>query len=411
MSDPTITPPPDAPSRQQPSTFSARGDAFFAWMVTFSSELVSAVAWFNQKVSAVSSLASTANTAAGNAQTYAGQASSSASSASGSASAASSAASAAGGSATNAATSLSSFRAVYLGEAASDPTTDLNGDPLGGGEFYFNTVAETPKIYSGGQWRTAALDASGALVATNNLSDLQSASQARANLGLSAVASSGAYNDLSGKPNLGSAASADAASFVGQTSQSGAATLPSGTNAQRPGTPAPGSVRFNSDSGAFEGHNGSEWSDLGGAPPQCVQSIKTDTASTSTTTWTDTGLEITISLSDPSSRVKLDAALNTGSSYNIDGPYFRLVRNGVVVGAGDASGSRPQVWTAGPGKGGGVLGSVVGAFVDQPGSTGPHVYKIQWACASGSTAYLNRGERDSTTDPRCVSTLTALEVS
>ena len=53
MSDPTITPPPDAPSRQQPSTFSARGDAFFAWLVTFAAEVTTVISWVSEKATEI----------------------------------------------------------------------------------------------------------------------------------------------------------------------------------------------------------------------------------------------------------------------------------------------------------------------------------------------------------------------
>ena len=44
----------------------------------------------------------------------------------------------------------------------------------------------------------------------------------------------------------------------------GALTLPSGTQAERPGTPTNGMVRYNSDSGSFEGYANSVWSGIGG---------------------------------------------------------------------------------------------------------------------------------------------------
>lgn len=40
--------------------------------------------------------------------------------------------------------------------------------------------------------------------------------------------------------------------------------LPAGTTAQRPGSPSSGMVRFNTDLGQYEGHNGSAWSSIGG---------------------------------------------------------------------------------------------------------------------------------------------------
>ena len=44
----------------------------------------------------------------------------------------------------------------------------------------------------------------------------------------------------------------------------GALKLPVGTEAQRPGTPAAGQLRFNDDSDEFEGYNGTEWGAIGG---------------------------------------------------------------------------------------------------------------------------------------------------
>ncbi len=40
--------------------------------------------------------------------------------------------------------------------------------------------------------------------------------------------------------------------------------LPSGTTAQRDGSPASGYLRFNSTEGEFEGYNGSAWGSIGG---------------------------------------------------------------------------------------------------------------------------------------------------
>lgn len=40
--------------------------------------------------------------------------------------------------------------------------------------------------------------------------------------------------------------------------------LPQGTDAQRPGSPAQGMIRFNTTQTAFEGHNGTAWAPIGG---------------------------------------------------------------------------------------------------------------------------------------------------
>jgi hypothetical protein len=47
------------------------------------------------------------------------------------------------------------FDDTYLGDKASDPTTDNDGDPLNAGDLYFNTTDEVMKLYTGTQWVAA----------------------------------------------------------------------------------------------------------------------------------------------------------------------------------------------------------------------------------------------------------------
>ena len=143
--------------------------------------------------SSASSSASTATTQATNASNSATSASGSATTATTQASAASASASAASTSATNAAASastastqatnasnsataaaasaatalglLDNFEAVYLGASATNPTVDLNGNPISAGDLYFNTGSNTLQVYSGTAWQTAAISSSG--LATN----------------------------------------------------------------------------------------------------------------------------------------------------------------------------------------------------------------------------------------------------
>lgn len=133
----------------------------------------SATSASNSAASATSS-ATAASTSASNAATSATNAANSATSAAGSATTAttqatnaSNSASAAATSATNAATSatnaassatsaassLFSFRAVYLGSAAANPTVDGNGNALSTGDIYFNTVANEMRVWTGAAWQ------------------------------------------------------------------------------------------------------------------------------------------------------------------------------------------------------------------------------------------------------------------
>jgi len=166
--------------------------------------------------------ASTASTAATTATTKASEASASATTASTAATAAETARD-------QTLSAFDNFDDRYLGAKTADPTLDNDGDALVGGALYFNTVDEVMKVYTGSQWVAAYADVSGALLAVNNLSDLNNTTSARTNLGLgtaattastdyataaqgtladsatqpgdlATVATTGAYSDLTGSP-------------------------------------------------------------------------------------------------------------------------------------------------------------------------------------------------------------------
>jgi len=120
---------------------------------------------------------SIATTQAGIATTKAGEASTSASNAATSASASQA-------SNVAAAAVLDTFEDIYLGHKSSDPTVDNDGDALATGALYFSTTDNAMKVYSGSSWLAAYASLSGALIATNNLSDLADAAAARVNLGI-----------------------------------------------------------------------------------------------------------------------------------------------------------------------------------------------------------------------------------
>jgi hypothetical protein len=192
-----------------------------------SSASTSATNAANSATSASSS-ASTATTQATNASNSASAASTSATNASNSASAAatsatnaSNSASAAATSATNAANAqtaaeaaLDAFTDVYLGAFSSDPTLDNDGNALTAGDLYFNTVANRLKVYSGSAWLFAIVDTT---------------------------------------------------TVVEKTGSTGSAVIPSGTTAQRDGSPANGYFRYNTSVNSFEGYVNGAWGGVGGA--------------------------------------------------------------------------------------------------------------------------------------------------
>ena len=106
---------------------------------------------------------------------------------------------------------LDNFDDIFLGAKGSDPTLDNDGDALTAGDMYFSTATNRMRVYDGSSWADVALDAS---------------------------------------------------TVVAKTSTTGSGQLPSGTTAQRDGSPSAGMIRYNSDTAGFEGY-GAAWGSIG----------------------------------------------------------------------------------------------------------------------------------------------------
>ena len=180
--------------------------------------------------------ASTAQTAAETAETNAETAETNAAS---SAAAASSSATSAATSAASALAAFDNFDDTYLGAKASDPTVDNDGDPLTGGDLYYNTTNDVMRVYTGSVWVTAYVPGDAANITSTATGDV------------SATNVQAAIAELDTEK-------------VPRTSTTGSAVLPSGTEAQRDGSPSAGYIRFNSDASSFEGYNGTAWGAIGG---------------------------------------------------------------------------------------------------------------------------------------------------
>lgn len=181
------------------------------------------------------SSATSASTSASTATTQAGVATTQATNAATSATAAAAAQAAAETARDQTLAAYDSFDDRYLGTKASDPALDNDGNPLVAGALYFNSTSGGMKVYTGSAWVAAYASLSGALLTSNNLSDLTSVTTARSNLGLATVASSGSYADLTGKPTAVSSFTNDS----GYVTQAGARTAISAT----------GSLSYNSTTG------------------------------------------------------------------------------------------------------------------------------------------------------------------
>jgi hypothetical protein len=92
------------------------------------------------------------------------------------------------------------FTDRYYGAHADDSAaqTYITGQGLtvDTGDVYFNTTSNIIRVYDGAAWNDAFVSGAAYLVAANDLSDLNSASTALTNLGLTATAAEINYNDI-----------------------------------------------------------------------------------------------------------------------------------------------------------------------------------------------------------------------
>ena len=90
------------------------------------------------------------------------------------------------------------------------------------------------------------------------------ATNAAASASAAASSASAASGSASSAASSAASAAASAANQVAKTSSTGSAVIPTGTQAQRDGSPSAGYFRFNSDVTKFEGYNGTSWGSVGG---------------------------------------------------------------------------------------------------------------------------------------------------
>jgi hypothetical protein len=103
---------------------------------------------------------------------------------------------------------ITNFSDVYLGPKSSDPAIRNDSSALQAGDLYFDTVNDVMKVYDGAAWVAAYASLAGALIATNNLSDLTNVTAAQQNLDLEPGVDVQAF-------------SSNLASFAGKTAPTG----------------------------------------------------------------------------------------------------------------------------------------------------------------------------------------------
>jgi len=132
-----------------------------------------------------------------------------------------------------------------------------------------------------------------------------------------------------------------------------------------------------------------------GAVLQVVQGTLTTTATTSSTTFVDTGLTVNITPSSSSNKILVWATLPVSQSSSANRIAAKVVRGSTDVLVGAAAGSRLQAQS-----GGNINGAnndtVTLMALDSPATTSSTTYKIQWAVSAG-TGYINQESADTNT--------------
>ena len=147
---------------------------------------------------------------------------------------------------------------------------------------------------------------------------------------------------------------------------------------------------------------------------QVVQTTKTDTFSTTSTSYVDiTGMSASITPTSSSNKVLVICRFTHGRSTTSTGIHFKITRGGTAIFIGDALGSRDRAAT-----GSHYLDyySQIGetiTFLDSPATTASTTYSLQGRTNSGCTMYLNNSgyDGDRVEDSRTASSIILMEVS
>ena len=148
---------------------------------------------------------------------------------------------------------------------------------------------------------------------------------------------------------------------------------------------------------------------------QVIQTTKTDTASTGSSSFADI-LTVSITPTAATSKFLLTGDLKIGYSSYTAAIMWKFVRDSTDLFIGDADGNRTRcTWGLEDGHNNSTifqLDTTHGTFLDSPNTTSAITYKVQWA-AKQATGYLNRtgNDGDSAGYPRTASSLTVMEVS
>lgn len=150
-----------------------------------------------------------------------------------------------------------------------------------------------------------------------------------------------------------------------------------------------------------------------GAILQVSQVVKTDTFSTSSSSFTDiTNISLAITPTSTTSKILVMASMSIGCQSNSG--YLLLLRDGTAILRGDAASNRPRITATVQPTGQYEHTTISLCYLDSPSSTSSLTYKLQGRSNAGDVFYINRsaGDRDlAAYDGRSASTFTLMEIA
>jgi hypothetical protein len=155
-------------------------------------------------------------------------------------------------------------------------------------------------------------------------------------------------------------------------------------------------------------------SGVGGKVLQVVQTVKTDTTTNNSQSFTDvTGMTVTITPSSASNKILVMSDARFGITTNGSG-LARIVRDGTAIYVGDSASSRTLAFYGQMSDENRRAFNFVTNFLDSPNTTSAVIYKLQSLTqSSGVVMALNKTINDTDTnyDGRFASSITVMEIA
>jgi hypothetical protein len=176
---------------------------------------------------------------------------------------------------------------------------------------------------------------------------------------------------------------------------------------------AEGQFAYLEDSNTTQFYDGSSWLGLGGKIGQVVSTTKTDSFTTTSTSFVDvTDLSVSITPTATTSKVLVIVNMVGSASPGVVAMFGVLVRDSTQIALGDAASSRTRTTGFLQSANADSVSMMSINFLDSPATVSALTYKMQIAANAASTVAVNRSVTDANSAAygRTSSTITVLEI-